>query len=390
MRRNSQRLWSGEAGINWRAAMLLGLLSSTFSTLVSQVTAARIGRDAVVDWMVVAAIPLRDGALQMDPSGPVILAGILFHQAADFSWAVVFFGLFGRWTGRLDPWMILLIAPVWALFTSATEWLVLVPLLPFRQPIFSLEQPYWIGFLVHVTSASLYPLFPCLRDAVARRHPSPHHRFAVAWSGGALLGAGMLGVLALFGWQGREVAWMGRDPAFDQDYMRRMMAHHRQGIDLARLGAVRAQNDHLRALARLIAAAQGGEFAVFDQWWRSWFGAVSQICAPAEEASMPGMLEPGQIDQLRAMTGAAFDAQFVALMTFHHTGAIQMADTAMDRASDLRLRIMAQAIRHEQRGEIALMHGVAGLDAVRAALGDLVLPAGDAAPEREARDRLEP
>ncbi|WP_246695107.1 DUF305 domain-containing protein [Methylobacterium sp. P1-11] len=183
---------------------------------------------------------------------------------------------------------------------------------------------------------------------------------------------------------------MGRDPTFDQDYMRRMMAHHRQGIDLARLGAVRAQNDHLRAPARLIAAAQGGEFAVFDQWWRSWFGAVSQICAPAEEASMPGMLEPGQIDQLRAMTGAAFEAQFAALMIFHHTGAIQMADTAMDRAVDLRLRIMAQAIHHEQRGEIALMHRVAGLDAVRAALGDLVLPAGDAAPEREACDRLEP
>ena len=103
--------------------MLLGLLSSTVSTLFSQLTAARIGRDAAVDWMVVAAIPLRDGALQVDPSGPVILAGILFHQWADFSWAVVFFGLLGRWTGRLGPWTLALVAPAWALLTSATEWL---------------------------------------------------------------------------------------------------------------------------------------------------------------------------------------------------------------------------------------------------------------------------
>src|SRR6478609_3239151 len=88
-----RRVWSSEAGINWRAAALLGLFSSTFSTLLSQFTAARIGRDAVVDWMVVAAIPLRGSALQVEPSWPVILTGILFHQWADFSWAVVFFGL---------------------------------------------------------------------------------------------------------------------------------------------------------------------------------------------------------------------------------------------------------------------------------------------------------
>jgi len=34
---------------NWIAAAQLGLVSSTFSTLVSQLAAARIGRDAPVD-----------------------------------------------------------------------------------------------------------------------------------------------------------------------------------------------------------------------------------------------------------------------------------------------------------------------------------------------------
>ncbi|MHB2211635.1 DUF305 domain-containing protein [Methylobacterium sp. CM6257] len=383
------RFWSSETGINWRAAALLGLFSSTFSTLVSQFTAARIGRDAVVDWMVVAAIPLRDPALQVEPSWPAILTGILFHQWADFSWAVVFFGLLGRWTARLGPWTILLIAPFWALFTSATEWLLLVPLLPFWQPIFPLEQPYWIGFLVHVTSASLYPLFPYLRDAVAGRHSSPHRRFAAGWSGCAVLGMATLGVLAFLGWQGRELPWTGQDAAYDQGYMRRMMAHHAQGIELAKLGAERAQDGDLRAVARLIAAAQVGENKVFDQWWRSWFGDASQICAPDDRETMPGMLQPEQIDVLRGMSGPAFDARFVALMTFHHAGAIEMADDAMGRADDLRLRIMAQGIRHEQRGEIALMHGVAGLDAVRVALGDLVLPAGRAAPEQAAGDQPE-
>jgi hypothetical protein len=57
------------AQVNWRTAALLGLITSTFSTLVSQFMAGRIGRDAAADWMVVASIPLRDGVLQSEPSG---------------------------------------------------------------------------------------------------------------------------------------------------------------------------------------------------------------------------------------------------------------------------------------------------------------------------------
>ncbi len=54
---------------------------------------------------------------------------------------------------------------------------MLVPAYPVMQPVFSLEQPYWIGLLVHHTSASMYPLFPWLRDRVAGAAPSSHRRF---------------------------------------------------------------------------------------------------------------------------------------------------------------------------------------------------------------------
>src|SRR3954462_11568564 len=80
---------------NWRAAAELGLVSSTFFTFVSYLFAARIGRDAAVDWMTVAAIPARDWAISTEPSWSSILIGIAFHQWADFSWALVFFGVSG-------------------------------------------------------------------------------------------------------------------------------------------------------------------------------------------------------------------------------------------------------------------------------------------------------
>jgi hypothetical protein len=61
-------------------------------------------------------------------------------------------------------------------------------------------------------------------------------------------------------------------------------------------------------------------------------------------------------------------------MSLHHLGAVVMAQDEIDNGSDPRLRIMAQAIRHSQQGEIALMHGVSGIQAVATAAHDLVSP----------------
>ncbi len=92
---------------------MLGLINSSFSTLIAQLLAARIGRDAIVDWMTVANIPARDGVLTFEPTVHAVMIGILFHQWADFSWTLVFFGLFGRWTTHLSPRSLLLLAPFW-------------------------------------------------------------------------------------------------------------------------------------------------------------------------------------------------------------------------------------------------------------------------------------
>ena len=49
-----------------------------------------------------------------------------------------------------------------------------------------------------------------------------------------------------------------------------------------------------------------------------------------------------------------------------------MADAEWHGTGDIRLRVMAHAIRHAQQGEIALMHGVSGFAAVRTALRNML------------------
>ncbi|MCA6119221.1 DUF305 domain-containing protein [Bradyrhizobium sp. WSM 1738] len=354
----------------WIAAAELGLISSTFSTVVSQLSAARIGRDAWVDWMTVAAIPARDWALSAEPSWSAVLAGIAFHQWADFSWAMVFFGVLGRWTAQLRPLAILLLALLWAIFSSATEWLLLVPLIPFWQPLFTLQQPYWIGLLVHGASALMYPLFAWLRWAPGCA-PNRDVRVAKIWTAVSLAVILLLGAIALLSVVGRELPWMGQDKDADQTYIRHMTTHHAQGIELASLGAGRARDPHLRALANLMIASQSGENRIFESWWQSWFKAPMPDCTADERAAMPGYLTPAQMQQVKAAAEEQFDAQFTALMTLHHKGAVRMADLAWRGRGDFRLRIMAHAIRHEQQGQIALMERIEGTAAVATALRNM-------------------
>nr|WP_249803609.1 DUF305 domain-containing protein [Bradyrhizobium sp. 21] len=347
------------------------MISSTFSTLVSQLAAGRIGRDAAVDWMTVAAIPARDWAISAAPSWSSIVTGIAFHQWADFSWAVVFFGLLGRWTANLRPLMILLLALPWAMFSSATEWFLLVPLFPFWQPLFTLQQPYWIGLLVHGSSAVMYPLFARLRW---RRGAAPERdvRFTNAWTIGAVVAIGLLGTAALFGSHGYEPAWMGHDRDGDQTYIRHMTTHHAQGIELAHLAVTRASDPHLQKLAMLMVASQAGENAIFENWWLSWFDTEMPDCTAQERATMAGFLTPDEMRHVRAAPPDRFDQIFVEMMTRHHKGAVKMADQMWRSRGDPRLRIMAHAIRHEQQGEIALMDGVSGTVAVATAFSNMM------------------
>jgi uncharacterized protein (DUF305 family) len=355
----------------WRAAVYLGLISSTFSTVVSQLSAARIGRDAAVDWMSVAAIPARDWALTADPSIGPIAIGIAFHQWADFSWALVFFGVLGKWTAKLGPASLAIAAVPWAILTSAFEWLILVPLFPFWQPIFTLQQPYWIGFLVHLSSASMYPLFAWLRRSPSQRDAFAGRTFLRVWSLGAICGILLLEAAALFAAYDRELPWAGRNPSVDQTFIRHMSTHHEQGILLASIAAERAGDAHLGALSKLMVANQRGESRILAHWWASWFNEPMKICSAEERASMPGLLDTADVAKLRSTEAPSFDRLFVELMTRHHKGAVAMADSQIREGSDPRLRIMAHAIRHGQQGEIALMHGLDGAPAVSLALRNM-------------------
>jgi len=226
-----------------------------------------------------------------------------------------------------------------------------------------LSGPSLVG--VHV------PLFFWLRRSPSERRALQGRAFLQIWSLAAIAGILLLGTSAFFAAYDRELPWIGRDPTIDQTFIRHMLTHHEQGILLAEIAAEKASDPHLRALSKLMIASQRGEARILSYWWASWFVEPRQVCSAQERASMPGLLDAGEVARLESTEASSFDVLFLELMTRHHAGAVAMADAQLRGGSDPRLRIMAQAIRHEQQGEIALMHGVSGGGAVSAAFRNM-------------------
>lgn len=142
--------------------------------------------------------------------------------------------------------------------------------------------------------------------------------------------------------------------ARDVWFVRMMIPHHAQALELAALAPDRASNPRLRALAERISIAQGPEIVVLRAWLDARGLAESDPDHPHEQ--MPGMQSPEAIQALAATSGEAFDTRFVEMMTDHHQGAVDMATELMRSGVDEQVQRLAGAIAIEQSVEITRLH----------------------------------
>jgi len=114
----------------------------------------------------------------------------------------------------------------------------------------------------------------------------------------------------------------------DVRFMRGMIPHHAQAIEMSDLVAGRTDNEDLRLLAHRIDISQRDEIRLMERWLRTRGEALpSKTTGPrpgSKHNLMPGMLTPGQMTELTAATGAEFDRLFLQGMIAHHQGALTM------------------------------------------------------------------
>ena len=143
------------------------------------------------------------------------------------------------------------------------------------------------------------------------------------------------------------------DPA-DVMFAQMMIPHHEQAVVIAELAQTRAANPEVKVLAEEIMAAQAPEIEQMSGWLQEW-GAPRLTADEAMDAhgghGMAGMLAPEVLDELRGLSGPAFDQRFAAAMIEHHRGAIEMAQGVVN-ATNPQVAELATAIIQTQQAEI--------------------------------------
>jgi uncharacterized protein (DUF305 family) len=147
----------------------------------------------------------------------------------------------------------------------------------------------------------------------------------------------------------------------DAQFMRDMIPHHHQALEMADLVAERTNTQELIDVAGRINASQGDEIEFMQRW-------LSERAEPVPEPTahdamhtthkMAGMATPEQMAELAESEGTDFDRLFLQLMITHHEGAVKMVEELLEQpgsAYDPVLFEFTSDITNDQTTEIERM-----------------------------------
>jgi uncharacterized protein (DUF305 family) len=158
----------------------------------------------------------------------------------------------------------------------------------------------------------------------------------------------------------------------DIEFMKGMIMHHSQAVEMTAMIESRTKNKEIRLLGARISQSQSDEMRFMVRW----LGARGKISSPplpdmrthegraAEHPMlMPGMLSRDQMDALRKAAGSEFDRLFLTGMIQHHNGALIMVKdlfAAPGTGQDAELFNFVTDVDSGQRAEIKIMQNLMG------------------------------
>lgn len=151
----------------------------------------------------------------------------------------------------------------------------------------------------------------------------------------------------------------------DVRFMRRMIEHHAQALEMTSLASTRSRSEEIHLLARRIDLSQKDELRVMERWLTE---RGEELPSPdahhghhgggGHHEQMPGMLTPEELARLAKATGAEFDRLFLEFMIHHHEGALIMVEELFSgegAGQDGEIFQFASHVAADQRIEIARM-----------------------------------
>lgn len=143
---------------------------------------------------------------------------------------------------------------------------------------------------------------------------------------------------------------------YDRQFIANMIEHHQGAIDMAKLAQTSASHSELKTLASNIISSQSSEIKDMTSWQAKYGYAASSGEMMMDHSSMGMAYEMGNMtEELKSLSGNAFDLKFLELMIGHHQSAIDMAQPGIKNAKHQEVKDLARAIVDAQSKEIAQM-----------------------------------
>jgi uncharacterized protein (DUF305 family) len=142
--------------------------------------------------------------------------------------------------------------------------------------------------------------------------------------------------------------------AYDLQFLDTMIAHHQGAVDMAKLAETKAAHAELKTLAKNIISSQEKEIGEMKSWREKWF-AAQPAAMNMEMAGMADSMKGMDMKKLDALSGNAYDLEFIKQMIPHHEGAVVMAKEALQKSEKAEIKALANSIIKDQEAEIKQM-----------------------------------
>ncbi|MCX2950048.1 DUF305 domain-containing protein [Lentzea sp. NEAU-D7] len=155
----------------------------------------------------------------------------------------------------------------------------------------------------------------------------------------------VLGLLALTGCSSVGGSGSGEPAANEADatFSLRMIPHHRQTIEIAKVAMQKSKDEFVVNVADKIATAEAGEIEQMATYLRSW-----NIQVPGDDANathkMAGMMTAKDVEALKSATGKQYDDLFLATLSRHLRSGVDMAKDAQAKGEHIGSKALAGKI----------------------------------------------
>jgi uncharacterized protein (DUF305 family) len=151
--------------------------------------------------------------------------------------------------------------------------------------------------------------------------------------------------------------------AADVTFVRTLIPHHLEGVEIARIGVQRSARPETRMLAGAIVSTQTDEAARLTGWLSVWQQPTDSAAPAASgKATAAGRADTTDkaVKALRTIAAADFDKAFLDLLIAHQDAAVKLARTELGAGSNPNALAFARQVDVSRTAEIAEMRNYLG------------------------------